>query len=142
MTVFLRPHHLLCMLTYVGKGYTPAFVSGYDAIIARLNAGETIVLQCGPDDICKPMLGLQSCHCHNDTVRKRDAAALHSISDSLGRTLETGQSLELDANDVGRLRIAFRAGSVRTACAGCEWYALCGRIAGNDFKGCYLFPEQ
>ena len=29
MTVRLRAHHLLCMLTYVGKGYSPAFCAGF-----------------------------------------------------------------------------------------------------------------
>ena len=38
MTVRLRAHHLLCMLTYVGKGYTAAFTANYDRIVERLNA--------------------------------------------------------------------------------------------------------
>ena len=26
MTIRLRAHHLLCLLTYAGKGYSPAFI--------------------------------------------------------------------------------------------------------------------
>ncbi len=55
MTVRLRAHHLLCMLTYVGKGYSPAFVENYEVIAARLSAGEEIELVAGPDDICGPL---------------------------------------------------------------------------------------
>ncbi|OWU61413.1 2Fe-2S ferredoxin, partial [Staphylococcus aureus] len=40
MTIRLRGHHLLCMLTYVGKGYSPAFVENYDAMAGRLGRGE------------------------------------------------------------------------------------------------------
>ncbi len=54
MTVELRPHHLLCMLTYVGKGYSPAFCANYDAVLARLSAGEEILLVDGPDSVCAP----------------------------------------------------------------------------------------
>ena len=49
MTVRLRAHHLLCMLTYVGKGYSPAFVENYEAIAARLSAGEEIEMVAGPE---------------------------------------------------------------------------------------------
>ncbi len=38
--VRLRAHHLLCLLTYVGKGYSEAFVRRADALAARLSAGE------------------------------------------------------------------------------------------------------
>ncbi len=56
MTVRLRGHHLLCMLTFVGKGYSPAFVENYDRIAGRLSEGEDILLVDGPDDICAPLL--------------------------------------------------------------------------------------
>ena len=32
MTIKLRAHHLLCLLTYVGKGYSPAFTANYDRV--------------------------------------------------------------------------------------------------------------
>ncbi len=48
VTVRLRAHHLLCLLTYVGKGYTPAFTANYDAVVARLDAGEDRAAGRGP----------------------------------------------------------------------------------------------
>ena len=39
MTVRLRAHHLLCLLTYVGKGYSPAFTANYDKVVRRLGEG-------------------------------------------------------------------------------------------------------
>ncbi len=42
MTITLRAHHLLCVLTYSGKGYSPAFVTNFDSVVRRLQAGEAL----------------------------------------------------------------------------------------------------
>ncbi len=43
MTVRLRAHHLLCMLTFVGEGYSARLRRQLPASIARrLSAGEAI----------------------------------------------------------------------------------------------------
>lgn len=55
MTLALRAHHLLCMLTYAGRGYSPDFVRNFDHITARLAAGAPITLVHGPDAICAPL---------------------------------------------------------------------------------------
>ncbi len=44
MTVRLRTHHLLCLLTYVGRGYSPAFVENMDQVAARLSEGREGIL--------------------------------------------------------------------------------------------------
>ncbi|WP_439343967.1 DUF1284 domain-containing protein [Vacuolonema iberomarrocanum] len=72
MTIRVRPHHLLCLLTYSGKGYSPAFIANYDAIAARLSKGEDIVIVCGPDDICAPLLSDSEPHCWSASVTERD----------------------------------------------------------------------
>ena len=38
MAVPMRAHHLLCMLSYSGEGYSPAFVHGFNGIVQRLVA--------------------------------------------------------------------------------------------------------
>ncbi len=138
MTVSLRPHHLLCILTYLGKGYTPDFVSNYDRIIQRLNAGEAIRLVAGPDDLCQPMLDEPGCHCLNDSVRERDVLALEDIGNHLGGMPASGGPFLLDAGHVARLRSAFSSGALRRACHGCEWRDLCSRIARNSYRDCKL----
>ncbi|GAB4533080.1 MAG: DUF1284 domain-containing protein [Roseibium sp.] len=140
MTVSLRPHHLLCLLTYLGKGYTEAFVRNYSMIVGRLNRGEDIRLVEGPDDICLPMLTETGCHCRNDSVRQRDAQALKAIRAVLGANRLSREVIEFDAEAAGLLRQAFADGTLRAACQGCEWHALCSRIALNEFRGCHLAP--
>lgn len=140
MIVSLRPHHLLCILTYLGKGYTPAFVSNYSKIIRILNKGAMISLVFGPDDICQPMLNEAECHCHNESVRQRDAQAAADIGELLqGNALAPGP-IALSADHIARLRHSFQSGTIRSACRGCEWFDLCTEIAQNDFRGCRLRP--
>ncbi len=142
MTVSIRPHHLLCMLTFLGKGYTKNFVDNYNVIIRRLNSGEDILLVDGPDDICQPMLCEEGCHCENESVRTRDEQAAREISKVLRLQLTCGSGLTLTAAQISLLRDAFVSSAIRTACAGCEWHDLCSGIAGNKFRGCRLAPPD
>ncbi|MBS9476791.1 DUF1284 domain-containing protein [Ancylobacter radicis] len=131
----LRAHHLLCLLTYVGRGYSPAFVAQYSAIVARLNAGESAVLVEGPDDICAPMLGATDLvaphHCHEPRITARDALALEAVAAALGQAFAPGDAIPLDAPTVARLRKNFAAGTIRAACAACQWDGLCSNIAAG-----------
>ncbi|WP_306864288.1 DUF1284 domain-containing protein [Neorhizobium galegae] len=135
MTVRLRPHHLLCMLTFVGEGYSPAFVANYRRLAGRLSAGEPIEIVSGPDDICAPLLSDEDAHCFGASVAGRDAAALADIACLLGRELEIGAVIASDPALFEKMRRAFSAGLTRRACTGCEWSSLCDRIAGDDYAG-------
>ncbi|WP_037084216.1 DUF1284 domain-containing protein [Neorhizobium vignae] len=135
MTVRLRPHHLLCMLTFVGEGYSPAFVANYRRLAGRLSAGEPIEIVSGPDDICAPLLSDEDAHCFGASVAGRDAAALADIARLFGRELEIGSVIASDPALFEELRRAFSAGVTRRACTGCEWSSLCDRTAGEDYAG-------
>lgn len=135
MTVRLRGHHLLCLLTFVGEGYTPSFTRNYHVVARRLSAGEPIEIVDGPDDICAPMLGLADAHCHNENIGCRDNRALAAVADLLGFPLGPGSVLILDDRRLQDLRGAFALGSVRAACDECEWSALCTRVARDGFAG-------
>ncbi|SMF46744.1 hypothetical protein SAMN02982989_2395 [Xaviernesmea oryzae] len=133
--VRLRPHHLLCMLTFVGEGYSPAFVANYRRLAGRLSAGEPIEIVSGPDDICAPLLSDEDAHCFGASVMGRDAAALADVARLLGRRLEVGSVIASDPALFRRLRRAFSLGTTRRACTGCEWESLCDRIAGAGYQG-------
>lgn len=143
MTVRLRGHHLLCMLTYVGKGYTPAFSANFDRIARRLSEGEDVLLVQGPDDICAPMAFACGAHCPSDSVRRRDGEALAAAGRVLGLVLQPGGRFCLTSPMVACMRLAFaaaRAGEagLRRACGGCEWADLCTDIAGSGYPGARL----
>jgi hypothetical protein len=136
MTIRLRPHHLLCMLTYVGEGYTPAFVANYDRIARRIAAGEAILVVAGPDDICAPLLGPDGpaeTHCHDAGVAARDRRAAQSVAALLGAAIGPGTHLRPDAALIAKLRAGFAAGLIRDACRGCSWSGLCDHVAAESY---------
>ena len=134
MTLRLRAHHLLSLLTYVCKGHTPAFPADYDGIAERLSRGEDILLVTGPDDVCAPLLDEPEPHCLRDSAAERDQLAARDVADLLARPIRAGARLDLDAAILARMRQAFSAGRVRKACGGCEWNGLCSAVAVGGYR--------
>ncbi|SDR34042.1 DUF1284 domain-containing protein [Pseudovibrio sp. Tun.PSC04-5.I4] len=141
MSVKLRGHHLLCILTFMGHGYSRKFSANYGRVVKRLNAGEGVVLVDGPDDICDALIKEEEePHCFNCSVLERDKIALQSVSELLGRPLAVGDELDLTGEVVSTLREAFANGPLRSACYECEWSAFCDGIAENGYEKVHLRP--
>lgn len=138
MTVRLRPHHLLCMLTFSGHGYTPAFTANMRAIMDRLGKGEAIVIVAGPDDICAPLLSEPAPHCHDEDVTARDQVAAQEAGALLAVAIRPGTRLALTPTQIRELRKGFAEGRIRTGCAGCQWEDLCTGVAGRSYAGAQL----
>lgn len=138
MTVALRAHHLLCVLTYVGEGYNAAFIANYDAIVARLAAGEKIRIVDGPDDICAPLCDHGGAHCLKPDITERDRYASRDIEALICVPVTAGQPFKLDTRRLTRLRDAFSRGTIRSACRGCQWFDLCSRIARQQYAGALM----
>lgn len=135
-TVRLRGHHLLCLLTYKGIGYSPDFVAGMTATAGRLIAGAPVEIVEGPDDICAPLCRAEDHpHCHETTVPERDRRALSLVAEVLGQSLNVGDRLVIDETLRARLRAAYRDGVFEPACALCEWQPLCRDIADGGYVG-------
>lgn len=135
MTVRLRAHHLLCLLTYAGKGYTPAFTANFDVIADRLDQGEDIGIVAGSDDICEALLCEAAPHCLKESPTRRDRQAARDVTALLGTPIRPGAGLSLSRERLALMREAFSAGAIRSACAGCEWHDLCSGIASRDYDG-------
>lgn len=136
MTVRLRPHHLLCMLTFAGAGYTPEFVTNFAAVVRRIGAGEPIELIDGRDDVCAGLAASDDTHCANASIARRDRAALLALAEA-GLPLAM-RPLALDGERLAELRALFAAGTIRGACRGCEWSDLCTSIAADGYAGTAL----
>jgi hypothetical protein len=143
MTIRLRPHHLLCMLTFAGKGYTPAFVANFEQVVDRIATGdEAIEIVEGPDDICAAVLTERDCHCHNPSVILRDRQAAEAISDLFSLPIRAGTSLLPDQTLLHVLREAFVTGTIREACGGCQWKPICDAIAEGGFVETWLLARH
>ena len=133
--VRLRGHHFLCLLTYKGLGYTPAFVENMTAVATRINAGAKVILHPGPDDICAALTPADRAACNHDCA-KPETQALDDLAEKatvavLGHSLK--EAFTLDAERVAQLRAAFLTGESRSACGLCRWRAVCDEIAGSDY---------
>lgn len=141
MTVELRAHHLLCILTYIGKGYSRDFTDNMTVIAGRISAGEMIEVIDGPDDICAPRRTEINGHCHDDSVLNRDLKAAVDVGRVLQAPVHTGARFSLDAHSLKRLRTAFTRRQIRSACEDCQWDEICTAISKNDFGGAILYAD-
>lgn len=135
----LRAHHLLCVLTYVGSGYSPRFVATMSEVVARLGAGADFVLVEGRDALCESLDAddEHAMHCAAERNLRRDDVAREQIEAVLERPLTSPTTLS--TGDFAKLRRAFAGGgAVRRACEGCEWRALCDEVSARDFAGSEL----
>jgi hypothetical protein len=135
VAIRIRPHHLLCMLTFAGEGYGAEFIANFARIARLISSGEqTVEIVFAPDDICAPLLADPACHCRNATVAERDRLAAEALTDLLHQPIEQNARLQLDHPTLDRMRQAFAAGTIRQACKGCEWSPLCDKIAADAFR--------
>ncbi len=136
--IHLRPHHFLCILTFIGKGYSQNFVRNYQAVIDRINKGERqIIIVEGPDDICRPRLleTNQNHHCLEDRITGRDKTALLDLQTFFpGHNFVASNIVRLSEDLISNLRIRFHRGDIRKACKGCEWFELCNQIRDDNFQ--------
>jgi len=144
MPVRLRGHHFLCILTYRGYGYTPDFVANMTGIVADIGRGRPIRLIEGPDEICGGLTAEDRRACNHDCARAEtlelDRLAVTEVGDLLGT--DFSGLIEIDREAVSRLRVAFAARSIRSACRRCPWSEFCTEIAAEGFAETKLFPPD
>ncbi|MBP0974189.1 MAG: DUF1284 domain-containing protein [Oscillospiraceae bacterium] len=117
----LRPHHLLCIGFFEGKGYSPAFVQHMTRIIAYLEqTAPPVTLTCACDVIC------QACpHCRDgicetaEKVLRYDKAVLSCCGLQEGDTLPYPLLREHVAAEIlAKHRLS-------GVCGDCSWFSVC-----------------
>lgn len=135
--VKLRGHHLLCMLTFEGAGYTETFALKFRAMLGRIEGGEPIELVGGPDEACQTVLDDPEAphrHCMLGRITARDRLALTAVSSVLNLPLVSGARFVLTNAMLSNLRTAFADGRVRRACTKCQWASMCTASAEAGFE--------
>ena len=114
-SVRLRPHHLLCIQYYRGKGYDEAFVSNMNAIVGKL--GETsdtwIRLVSGGDDVCACCPNYsERCRSEEKVLRfDRNVKEMFTLKEDLYRWEDLCRTVRTNLTDEKQRQI----------CSGCEW---------------------
>jgi len=124
--LYLRPHHLLCLLFYEGKGYDEAFVKNMDLIIAHLQQHQTvqILLTDGADSICSccpNQMKNEQCS-SNQKVKRLDKEVIHTFA------LKTGEYYNYH-HITNVIHQALNEDNFKKICSECEWYkqGICGK---------------
>lgn len=141
MPVRLRGHHFLCILTYRGYGYTPAFVDNMTALVDEIGRGRPVILVDGPDDICAGLTeeGHKTCNHDCSTPSTLDVDLLASDAVKQLIPLGSGEPFVLDREHVAIMRQEFAGGAIRRACENCGWKDFCTAIVAEGFADTKLF---
>ena len=145
-TICLRPHHLLCLQTFVGHGYSPEFTEHMTYVKSLLDTDPyaPITLVNGPDDLCG--------HCPNcvDSACTSPKPALfdHLVAQKLNlHNVQYSANKKADAliASAGLLEsttpmtihgipstLRMTSQLLDECCPGCEWKELCMEICKKN----------
>ena len=119
--IILRPHHLLCIQNYIGKGYSDEFVKNMDIVVDSLKEDKSQIIRLieGNDHICNHCpnnIGYDKCE-SNEKVVNMDEKVLKYLEIEAGEykydylLALLGEKLN---NEVKK-----------DICGDCEWNGLC-----------------
>ncbi len=118
----LRPHHLLCLQKFTGRGYDAAFTKHMNEVVRRLRAAPDtkVLLTEGADELCLlcPMRRDGVC-LSQEKVRAMDEGVLRLLGLSCGEACDWQR---LRAMTAARI---FETGYNETICSRCQWKQLC-----------------
>lgn len=118
--LLLRPHHVLCIGFFEGKGYSEEFVSNMRQVISRLDDNAFIQLTIQTDVVCSrcPLDASGDCFAEKKAAGY-DAALLRLTGLSDGEVL-TWKELRRSVNEA-----VLSCGKLGTVCGDCRWYEIC-----------------
>lgn len=122
----IRPHHLMCMQAYIGKGYSKDFIENMDFIVKSLKENQNQIIQIVGlnDDICtKCPNNINGFKCSsNDKVL--------SIDGKIVKLLDLKMEEYNYKTLLEKLRENFSEEKFKEICGKCQWYkyGICEKI--------------
>ena len=119
----LRGHHLLCRISYQGKGYSPEFCLEMEKVVkAFQNPEQQIKILASPDLLCKACLHLSASGCASTSGLAGEAG----VVDMDRRVLELLGAMAgeiLTVGDINRRLKKIKSAKLDQICVRCSWYA-------------------
>ena len=127
--IHLRPHHLLCLQTFIGHGYSEDFIIQMKYVKRKIcqESGATIRLVTGADDLCRHCPNCINGSCTSDKPALFDRLTLEKLSltqDPLIQLRGIPQILQISES------------ILHECCPGCEWKKLCRTVICDVSKSC------
>lgn len=140
--ITLRPHHLLCLRTWAGRGYSEAFTGNMDRIarLLRENPDRRVLLVRGADEICAACPNLTedgTCRSEEKVRRLDDGVTGLLEAEGTGRHSKGCSSSAGTAFGNYQLVIDSRLNEFtqEKLCGECEWFTLCKVCADKRKDG-------
>jgi hypothetical protein len=127
--VSLRGHHLICMQSFRGLGYSSTFVDCVTRTVAALNNEDSVVrIVVGCDAICKYCPNMVE----NKCVRE---IGMNGLDDFFLKCLGLSVGDSLSFNEIRKIteeRLSYKA--FTTICGNCLWFGICDDCLGRKLK--------
>ncbi|MGP3667201.1 MAG: DUF1284 domain-containing protein [Candidatus Bathyarchaeota archaeon] len=121
MLIKIRPHHLVCLTFFRGKGYNLNFVRNVKRILREVEKSTAVVVVVeGCDDVCLECPHRTGVKCmkskdSDEEVRLMDLIWLKELNLNYGEKLETLKIVK------GRITL----NKLKNVCGKCEWLSVC-----------------
>ncbi len=127
--ITLRTHHVICIQSFIGKGYSNKFIENLSNIINYLklnNNQKCIKLSNNCDDICKCCPN----KLHSNTCRKEEFIKHldESYKQICNFDYNTQYSLE-ELNNIIKNNLTID--KFKNVCGNCEWFFICSKLIKN-----------
>ncbi len=133
--LLLRPHHLLCIQNYRGRGYSAGFHEKMSAVISKLKSsdGAAVKLIDGADDLCMACPHLQDGSCESESPDCFDRLVCARTGAAPGDTFIWKLPLNrFDDSPDGFQVPAMSRELLEECCPGCSWLELCMKIVSGS----------
>lgn len=120
--IHLRPHHLMCIQNFTGKGYDHEFIENMLSVIHKLEFGSGLKVKIirGADDICSCCPNNNRGVCvYRDKVDKYDSLVL----DVCGLKYQDIFEWDFIKNKVKK--VILKPSNMKNICYRCEWLETC-----------------
>ena len=120
----IRPHHMLCLQFFEGKGYSEAFVANMLAVKEKLEEGNPLVeIVTGADDLCRKCPNYAYGKCKNEDEILEHDRRVAKAADSL-ENLNTWEHIkETMYTEI------INKNKVKEVCVQCRWSDICFKKA-------------
>ncbi len=126
----LRPHHLICILFFKGKGYSKEFTQNMESIIKHIKNNSKIKIVIGSDDICNKCPNKIGNYC-KDNIKVTDfdkkTLSLCEINNIENEFIYSNLKSEI-------LNKIIFPGKRVEICNNCQWNNFCNDIENEIIK--------
>lgn len=126
--VQLRPHHLLCIQLFEGKGYSTDFVDNMYHVIDKLQDNPDIMLTKSCDTLCSKCPNSKGSFCSTESkIKEYDENVLRVCDLSEGITYKWKEASKIAKDNI------LNKGIIQDVCVDCGWKEICYKKAkGNN----------